>query len=74
MKYTSWVFTILEQLKYSLICFYLIINNEYKSMVFTILRGCLPYSNNRNILECECTNGTYDSYSVLSLTHRFTKI
>ena len=24
---------------------YLIVNNEYKSMVFTILRGCLPYSN-----------------------------
>ena len=23
---------------------YLIINNEYKSMVFTIRRGCLPYS------------------------------
>ena len=37
----------------------LIINNEYKSMVFTILWGCLPYSNDWNILECECTYGSY---------------
>ena len=35
---------------------------EYKSMVFTMLRGCLPYSNDRNILECECTYGIYGSY------------
>ena len=33
---------------------YLIINNEYKSMVSTILQECLPYSN-----ECECTYGSY---------------
>ena len=39
---------------------YLIINNEYKSMVFTILWGCLPYSNDWNILECECTYGSYN--------------
>ena len=25
--------------------FYLIVNNGYKSMVLTILQGCLPYSN-----------------------------
>ena len=28
---------------------YLIIKNEYKSMVFTMLRGCLPYSNARMV-------------------------
>ena len=40
--------------------FYLIVNNEYKSMVFTILWGRLPYSNGRkvNILKCECTYGS----------------
>ena len=27
----------------------------------TILRGCLPYLNDRNILECECTYGSYYS-------------
>ena len=43
--------------------FNLIINNEYKSMVFTILRGCLPYSNGWNILECKCTYGMYGVYS-----------
>ena len=41
---------------------YLIINNEYKSMVFIILLGCLPYSNDWNILECECMYGMYGSY------------
>ena len=28
-------------------------------MVFTILQGCLPYSNDWNIRECECTYGSY---------------
>ena len=31
-------------------------------MVFIILRGCLPYSNDWNILECECRYGTYGSF------------
>ena len=31
-------------------------------MIFTILRGCLPYSNDWNILKCECTYDTYGSY------------
>ena len=31
-------------------------------MVFTILQGCLPYSNDWNIRECKCTYGTYGSY------------
>ena len=38
---------------------YLIINNEYKSMVFTILRGRLPYANDWNLLECEWAYGSY---------------
>ena len=31
-------------------------------LVFTILRGCLLYSNDWNILECECMYGIYGSY------------
>ena len=31
-------------------------------MVFTILRGCFSYANDKNVHECECTNGTYASY------------
>ena len=31
-------------------------------MVFTILQGCLSYSNDWNIRDCECTYGTYGSY------------
>ena len=27
-----------------------------------ILQGCLPYSNDRNKLECKCTYGMYGSY------------
>ena len=42
--------------------FYLIIDNEYKSLVLTILSGCLPYSNDWNILECEYAYDTYGSY------------
>ena len=36
-------------------------------MVFTILRGCFPYSNGWNILECECSYGSYYSL-MLELT------
>ena len=42
--------------------FYLTINNEYRSLVFTILWVCLLYSNDWNIIECECTYATYGSY------------
>ena len=45
--------------------FYLTINNEYRSLVFTILWGCLLYSNDWNIIECECTYGTYGSQYIL---------
>ena len=31
-------------------------------MAFTILGGCFSYSNDKNVRECECTNGTYGSY------------
>ena len=30
-------------------------------MVFIILRGCLPHLNDLNILECECTYGSYNA-------------
>ena len=31
-------------------------------MVFTILWGCFSYANDKNVRECECTNGMYASY------------
>ena len=34
-------------------------------MVFTILRGCLPYSNDWNILECKWSYGTCGSNFIL---------
>ena len=37
-------------------------NNKYNSMVFIKLRGCLPYLNKQNVLECECMYGMYGSY------------
>ena len=40
---------------------HLIINNECKSMVSTILRGVISYANDKNVRGCECTNG-YASY------------
>ena len=40
----------------------LIINNECKSMVLSILRWCFSYANDKTVHECECTNGTYASY------------
>mgnify|MGYP006950755770 CR=1 FL=1 len=42
--------------------FFFIVNNEYKSMAFTILWGRSPHSNDSNILECKCTYGMYGSY------------
>ena len=54
----------LPKLSYLKKTFYLIINNEYNITAFTILRGCLPYSNDQNILECHRTYGTYGSYYV----------
>ena len=42
--------------------YYLIINHDYKGMVFIVLWGCLPYTNDWNILACEWTYGMYGSY------------
>ena len=59
-KHTSVFFYVIIffPLLFTLKKFYLIVNNEYKSLVFIILQGCLLYSNDRNIL----TYGTYASY------------
>ena len=55
----------LESLKnVSMVETYFDVSIEYKSMLFTILKWCLLYSNGRNMLECECMYGTYSSYNL----------